>query len=131
MRISLEAQAKLPIQELIRSGCFEWAASYMLTYENPRNRIETKKAAIGQFLKENAAVYAEDSHSKEAERTAEPIQANGVKSADSIHTACAIRTHCDDLIATDDRLMKDKDERISIADPTEFVRLIEGGAENG
>ena len=103
----------------------------MLTYENPRNRIETKKAAIGQFLKENAAVHAEDSHSKEAERIAEPIQANGVKPADSIHTACAIRTHCDDLIATDDRLMKDKDERISIADPTEFVRLIEGGAENG
>ena len=131
MRISLEAQAKLPIQELIRSGCFEWAASYMLTYENPRNRIETKKAAIGQFLKENAAVYAEDSHSEDAERIAEQIQATGVKSADSVHTACAIRTHCDDLIATDDRLMKDKDERISIADPTEFVRLIEGGAENG
>ena len=85
---------------------------------------------MGQFLKENAAVHAEDSHIEEAERIAEPIQAARAESADSIHTACAIRTHCDDLIATDDRLMKDKDERISIADPTEFVRLIEGGAEN-
>ena len=104
----------------------------MLTYENPRNRIETKKAPIGQFLKENAAVYAERMLTEKKQKgQLSPFRRTGVKSADSIHTACAIRTHCDDLIATDDRLMKDKDERISIADPIEFVRLIEGGAENG
>ena len=128
MRVSLEAQAKLHIQELIRSGSFELAASYMLTYENSRNRVETKKAAIDQFLEDNVVIYIDDSHSEEAERIAGLIQATGVKSADSIHTACAIMAHCDYLITTDDRLLKYKDERISIVDPTEFVRIIEGGA---
>ena len=104
------------------------AASYMLTYENSRNRVETKKAAIDQFLEDNVVIYIDDSHSEEAERIAGLIQATGVKSADSIHTACAIMAHCDYLITTDDRLLKYKDERISIVDPTEFVRIIEGGA---
>ena len=44
MRISLEAQAKLHIQELVRFWRFDFSALYMLTYENLRNRIETKKS---------------------------------------------------------------------------------------
>ena len=130
MRISLEAQAKLHIQEMIRDGKYELAASYMLTYENSRNRVETKKRAIQQFLEDNTVVFIEKERSQEAEALAKAVQATGVKPADSIHTACAILAKCDFLITTDDRLLKYKDDRILVVDPTEFVRLVEGGAEN-
>lgn len=46
LRISLESQAKLHIQEMIKDGKLELAASYMLTCENSRNRFEVKRAAI-------------------------------------------------------------------------------------
>ena len=53
-----------------------------------------------------------------------------MKSADSIHTACAIISGSDYLLTTDDRLLKYADQRIQIVDPPTFVRLFEGGAEN-
>ena len=102
----------------------------MLTYENSRNRFETKKAAISQFLEENVVAYIDETHSEEVEGIAKDIQETGVKSADSIHTACAITAHCDYMITTDDRLLKYTDDRIKIVDPTEFVRITEGGEEN-
>ena len=45
MRVSLEAQAKLHVQEEINEGKYELASSYMLTYENSKNRIESKKTS--------------------------------------------------------------------------------------
>lgn len=129
-RISLEAQAKLHIQEQIRENKFELASSYMLSYENSLNRVETKREAIDQFMSTNAAVYIDASQGSEIESYAKVIASTGVKPADAIHTACAILAHCDYLITTDDRLLKYKDDRIRIVDPTEFVRLSEGSNEN-
>ena len=40
-RINEEAKAKLFVQEQIREGAFELVTSYMLLYENSRNRFET------------------------------------------------------------------------------------------
>ena len=54
MRISLEAQAKLHVQGLIKEGEYELVASYMLMYENSRNRVETKRDAIKKFIEDNA-----------------------------------------------------------------------------
>ena len=43
LRISLETQAKLFVQDLIRNNQIELAASYMLMYENEQNPYEMKK----------------------------------------------------------------------------------------
>ena len=59
---------------------------------------------------------------------AKEITATGVKSADAIHTACAILANCDYLLTTDDRLLKYKSEQIEIIDPIEFIKRI--GGEN-
>lgn len=40
MRISLETQAKLYIQDLIKSSKLELASSYMLRFENEQNPYE-------------------------------------------------------------------------------------------
>ncbi len=124
IRISLEAQAKIYIQTMIEAGKFELVSSYMLIYENSRNRIETKRKAIEQFIKDNTAIYIDDSYSEKVERIAIEIQKTGVKSADAIHTACAILAKCDFFITTDDRLLKYKSDLISIVDPVEFIRKI-------
>lgn len=49
IRISLETQAKLYIQDLIRKGQIDLVASYILWYENSRNPYETKRNTIGIF----------------------------------------------------------------------------------
>lgn len=124
IRISLEAQAKIYIQTMIETGNFKLVSSYMLIYENSRNRIETKRKAIEQFIKDNTAIYIDESYSEEVEHVAIEIQQTGVKSADAIHVACAILAKCDFFITTDDRLLKDKSDSISIVDPVEFIRKI-------
>ena len=126
LRISLESQAKLHVQAMIRDGEIQLASSYMLIYENSKNRSETKRRAIEQFVANNTSVYIDETHSSEVENLAETIAATGVKSADAIHTACAILTISDYLLTTDDRLLKYKNDNIMIVNPTEFIRLIGG-----
>lgn len=129
LRISLETQAKLHIQNLIKNGELELVSSYMLFFENSRNRSATKSKAIKQFIENNSVVYIDETYSEEIEKLAKTIRSTGVKSADAIHTACAILAKCDYLLTTDDRLLKYQNDCISIINPTEFIRLI-GGAGN-
>jgi len=126
LRISLESQAKLHIQDMIKDGKLELAASYVLTYENSRNRFEVKRTAISRFLEDNVSFYIDASHSEQAASIAEGIQQTGVKAMDALHTACAIIAHCDYILTTDDRLLKYHTDRIRIVDPTEFIRICGG-----
>ena len=57
----------------------------------------------------------------ETEEAAEKIKATGVKSADAIHTACALIAECDYMLSTDDRLLKFKPERMKLVSPVEFI----------
>ena len=129
LRISLETQAKLHIQGLIISDQFELTSSYMLDYECSRNPHEMRRMTIRSFLDKYTVVYLDEANYKlKVEKLAEEIAATGVKSADAIHTACAIFANCDYLLTTDDRLLKYRSERIEIIDPIEFIKRI--GGEN-
>ena len=86
---------------MIEAGEIELASSYMLIYENSRNRFEIKRRAIEQFIKDNTALYIDERYSEEVELLANEIQCSGVKSADAIHTACAIIANGDFMITTD------------------------------
>lgn len=46
LRILLEAEAKLRIQENIRSGTFELVWSYILDYENSQNPFRERREQI-------------------------------------------------------------------------------------
>ena len=50
LRISLESQAKLHVQGMIRDGEIQLASSYMLIYENSKNRSETKAGRLTCLL---------------------------------------------------------------------------------
>ena len=57
IRIHLETQAKLHIQDMIRKKQIELVTSYVLVFENSNNRSVQKKAAIEKFMKEYATWY--------------------------------------------------------------------------
>ena len=57
MRIHLETQAKLYIQDMIRQRQVQLVTSYILDYENSKNRSIQKKNAIERFMNDYATVY--------------------------------------------------------------------------
>lgn len=130
LRISLETQAKIYIQGMIADNKFELASSYMLDYECSRNPYEMRRMIIRGFLDDNTVVYLDEGGYKdEVEKLAEQIKTAGIKSADAIHTACAILLNCDFFLTTDDRLLKYESERIEVVDPIEFIKRIGGGID--
>ena len=59
IRISLETQAKLYIQDLIRNKELELATSYMLRFENEQNPYEIRRQAINEYIRDNTSVYVD------------------------------------------------------------------------
>ncbi len=57
IRISLETQAKLYVQDLVKNKKLDLVTSYVLWYENSQNPYETKKTAISEFIQKNSAEY--------------------------------------------------------------------------
>ncbi len=125
MRIHLDTEAKLHIQDMVKNNELELVTSYMLDYENAKNRFWHKRQAISEFLNENEAYYVSQDRNEEAIQIAEEIKKTGVKNADALHVACAILAKSNYFITTDDRLLKYRSEKVEIVIPGEFVRRVE------
>lgn len=57
IRIHLETEAKLHIQDLVKRGEMELITSYMLEYENGKNRFSHKRQAIADFMNAYESYY--------------------------------------------------------------------------
>ena len=125
LRISLETQAKLQIQTMIREKRFELVTSYVLLYENSRNPHEVRRNSILKFIKENNACYVGIENGVKIKSLADEIIATGVKTADAHHVASAIIGNATYFLTTDNRLLKYHTDRISLIDPTSFIRQLE------
>lgn len=125
MRIYLETQAKLHIQDMIKQKELELVTSYILDYENDANRSLQKKMAIDRFMKEYASFYVSSKNESVIKEYADAIMKTGVKEKDAYHVACAIVAECKYFITTDDRLLKYQTEKIALVTPCEFVRRME------
>ena len=124
LRIQLEAEAKLFIQQKVLEGRLELAWSYVLDFENGANPFDERREAI-QGWKRHAVVDTDETNA--ILTRAQILGEKGLNSKDALHIACAIETQCDWFITTDDRVlnrMKDSRE-ISVKDPTAFVREVE------
>ncbi len=126
MRICLETQAKLHIQDLIRQGKLELVTSYILEYENRANRSMQKKMTIQAFMEEHTSYYVSNQKEMEIGERAVAIMQTGIKEKDAYHVACAIQAGCSYLITTDDRLLKYITDQIQLVTPGEFIRRMEG-----
>jgi predicted nucleic acid-binding protein len=121
MRVRLEAEATLCIQEHIRSGMLELVWSYILDFENAANPFEERRTTISEWRQ-----YA----TRDVEETAMILQsANrlagmGLKAKDALHIACAIAGDCPYFVTTDDDILKRRQDvhDITVIDPTAFVR---------
>lgn len=125
IRIHLETDAKLYIQDMVKNGELDLVTSFMLEYENDKNRFTHKKRAIADFINMNESYYVGIEKEKETQQIAEKIIKTGVKSADALHIACAVLAGSDYFVTTDDRLLKFQTEDIQIVTPCEFIRRLE------
>ncbi len=125
MRIHLETQAKLHIQDMVRQGKIELVTSYVLDFENSNNCSLQKKTAIEKIIKDYAAVYVSNKREGDIAKTAGFIMETGVKEKDAYHVSCAVMAECDYFVTTDDRLLKYQSEKIKLVTPGEFIRRME------
>lgn len=121
IKISLETQAKLYIQNMIKTGAVELAASYMLRYECNQNPFEMRKQAILDFVDENMSVFVDIDRQTIIEEKANEIMKTGIKFKDACHIASAIYAKCEYLISTDIRLLKYRTNEIKMINPVDFL----------
>ncbi|MBW1819182.1 MAG: PIN domain protein [Deltaproteobacteria bacterium] len=121
LRIKLETEAKLDIQERIIQGKLELAWSYILDFENEANLFEQRKLAISDW---KAHACVDTDWTNEILETAERLERMGVRNKDALHLACAIVMECDYLLTTDDQFVKKTSgvTEIKVADPVSFIR---------
>ena len=126
LRISLETQAKLYIQDLIRQQKLDLVSSYVLWYENSQNPFEIRKRSISEFIQKNTIEYIDIDKAEDIKRKADEIMKTGVKTKDAYHVACAIYANCDYFFTTDDRLLKYATDEMQIVNPIDFIKEREG-----
>lgn len=123
IRIMLETEAKLRIQEEIRAGRFNLVWSYILDYENSKNPYEDRKLRIKGWKK-----YAlmDIQESDKVVEMADSLNLKGFRKLDSLHIACAIISKCDYFLTTDDKILNLSKmlEEIKLIDPIGFVKEV-------
>ena len=122
LKIKLETEAKLFIQQGIIVGDYELVWSYILEYENNCNKFDDKRNAIYEWKKiakvhciENDKIieYAENLYNK------------NIRTKDALHIACSVYSNSDYFITTDKQLYNLKLDDIKIINPLNFLNELE------
>ena len=123
IRIRLESEAKLAIQDDILEGKFKLVWSYILDAENSANPFEERKRPIKDW--EQYAIITIKETPSILEKAKRLIQL-GLRSKDALHISCAVSAGCNYFLTTDDQVL-DKGkliEDIAVADPVSFIREV-------
>ncbi len=123
LRIRLESEAKLKIQEDIRSGLYRLIWLYILDYENSKNPFQERRE---QIVKWRAYAIEDIKENKKIVKVATMINQYGIKKLDSLHIACAIKAKADYFLTTDDGLLRKSTlvKGIKITDPIGFIKEV-------
>ena len=121
LRIQMETQAKLEIQQQIRDEKLELATSYILEAENAVNPYERKRIDIQAFMEKYTKAFVSEIHDKAVREQAAKIMETGIRLMDACHIACAMLAQCDVFLSTDKRVLKYQSEAIRIMNPVMFV----------
>ncbi|MBU0700439.1 PIN domain protein [bacterium] len=121
IRIRIESEAKLRIQEEIRSGKIQLVWSYLLDYENNKNPYIERKVQINGWKKYSIQDVEEDI---EIIKMANILRQVGFGKIDSLHIACAGFSKCDYFLTTDDKILRQaiNVNFIKINDPIGFIK---------
>lgn len=120
LRIRLETEAKLTIQEEIRRGTFQLVWSYILDYENGKNPFQERKEQIVKWKKYAATDIEENAEIIEA---AILLNTQGLQKMDALHIACASFAKADYFLTTDDKVANKASAvtGVKIIDPIDFI----------
>ena len=124
IRIKLETEAKLYIQNKISENVIELVWSYILEYENEQNPFIERRQAIKEW-KSLAVIDIEENEI--ILKKAKELMKIGLKSKDALHIACAIEGKAEYFLTTDDKILKKGKhiKEIKIIDPLEFIKILE------
>ena len=124
IRIRLETEAKLYIQEKIINREIELAWSYIINYENLFNPFEERRNTIDKW-KSHAIIDIVETG--DIINNAGLIRKFGVKNKDALHVACAIESGCNYFLSTDDSLLQKLSglDKIKVLNPISFLTVLE------
>jgi hypothetical protein len=118
MRVKLEAEAKLFIQERIMLGKLQLIWSYILEYENIQNPFIERRNAIIEWKK---IATRKISESENIVPRAMEYMRLGVKAKDALRIASAIEGKAEYLLTTDDMLLN----KLVVINPVNFIPILE------
>lgn len=124
LRIRLETEAKLRIQEMIRNEEISLVWSYILDYEVSFNPFEERRQVIESWRYFSKVRVMED---ESVISLAELYIKRGIKSFDALHVASAKYANATLFITTDDRLLSKIriDEAIKAVNPLDALAYME------
>ncbi len=122
IRIQLEAEAKLFIQNLIKDHKIELVWSYILDFENEQNPFIERKKAIKKW---RALSSVDVQETPNLLGVARGLAAIGVKPKDALHVASAMEGQAIYFLTTDDKLLKKLTgyDGIQAINPVDFIRI--------
>lgn len=123
LRILLETEAKLRIQENVRSKNLKLIWSYILDYENSKNPFSLRRTQIAKWRSYAVKDVEEDD---DLLKQASLIASYQIKKQDSMHIACAIKGNADYFLTTDDGILNKSHliNNIKIIDPIGFIKEV-------
>ena len=123
IRIRIETEAKLAIQEEIRRGTYQLIWSYILDYENNKNPFRERQEQIMKWKKYAITDIEENT---DIIKTALLLNSKGLQKMDSLHIACAIFAKADYFLTTDDKVIKKANviTDLEISDPINFIKKV-------
>lgn len=131
LKVAMETQSKIHIQNLIKKGVYDLIGSYTLDYEVSKNPFEMRRKSIVKFINDNIKGYVGTERAELLKPIAEELMGMGAKEKDAYHVASAIYAKCEYFISTDIRLLKCKTDKIKMLTPIEFVVETEGENDDG
>ena len=129
IRIRLESEAKLYIQDNIKTGDIELIWSYILEVENTQNPHDERRLAIQKWKSISTIKIIENS---EILAKANQLIKFGIKPKDALHVASALEGKADYFLTTDDKLLSgiNRSDMIKVMTPIDFIKVLENDSNN-
>jgi predicted nucleic acid-binding protein len=122
LKVRLETDAKLSIQDKITKGEYELTWSYILDFENAQNPFQAKRVSIADW---KSLATSDVLETEETLMFAERLGDIGIKPNDALHIACAAADGCDYFITTDRKVLGKTVENINIISPMRFIEEVD------
>ena len=124
IRIRLETEAKLYIQDQIKNNILELVWSYILDFENSKNPHSERRRAISKWR--NLAII-DVIETPNVLANAKKLLSFGIKTKDALHVASAVEGKADYFLTTDDKLLSGikRSNIIRALGPIDYIKVLE------